>query len=193
MPLFHTVSRASSLFSCHGTCRARQSGRHLPVVSLLLAMLALSTLSGCDQINKKLGLEDPAKKLAQQEAEGKAVGGACRHSGRAIEDCYSIYTWLPKEAVFAGWKEMDTYMRENNITTVAPQLPPAPPPPPPEPPKKKKPKPAENKDGEEGESAPAGDKGEKADKDEKADSKADSKSGNPDAAKKADDKPAARH
>lgn len=154
-------------------------------------MLILA-LSGCDQINKKLGLEDPAKKMAQLEAEGKAVGGACRHSGRAIEDCYSIYTWLPKEAVFTGWKEMDTYMRENNITTVAPQLPPAPPPPPPEPPKKKKPKPAENKDGEDGESAPAGEKGEKADKADK-DEKAESKAGNPDAAKKADDKPAARH
>jgi hypothetical protein len=46
------------------------------------------------------------------------VGGGCRHSGRAIEDCYAIYNWLPKAAVFAGWRDMDAYMRENNIPIV---------------------------------------------------------------------------
>jgi len=93
--------------------------------------------SACDQVGQRLGLEDPARKEAQQEAEGKAVGSACRQSGRAIEDCYSIYSWLPKAAVFAGWREMDAYMRENKIETVEPQLPP------PEPPGKKRKKPAE--------------------------------------------------
>jgi hypothetical protein len=85
---------------------------------------AILVLTGCDQVNQQLGLEDPAKKEARQEAEGKAIGSACRHSGRAIEDCYAIYTWVPKAAVFAGWQEMDAYMRDNNIETVAPQLPP---------------------------------------------------------------------
>ncbi|MDR0233316.1 MAG: hypothetical protein LBI31_00665, partial [Zoogloeaceae bacterium] len=46
-------------------------------------------------------------------------------------DCYSIYTWVPKEAVFAGWRDMDAYMRENNLATVPTLLPPAQPPPPP--------------------------------------------------------------
>ena len=91
-------------------------------VSLAL-MLALA-LSGCDLINQKLGLEDPGKKNARLEAEGKAVGSACRQSGRAIEDCYAIYTWVPKAGVFEGWREMDGYMRENKIDTVVPQLPP---------------------------------------------------------------------
>lgn len=62
------------------------------------------------------------------EPEAKAVGSACRQSGRAIEDCYSIYGWLPKAGIYAGWREMDEYMRENKLETVAPQLPPPEPP-----------------------------------------------------------------
>ena len=53
------------------------------VPCLIVACLALA-LGGCEQ----LGLEDPAKVAAIKEAEGKAIGGACRHSGRALEDCY---------------------------------------------------------------------------------------------------------
>ena len=117
--------------------------------SLIFLPLILISLAGCDQVNQKLGLEDPAKKEARMEAEGKAVGGACRQSGRAIEDCYSIYNWLPKSAIFTGWREMDEYMRQNQIETVAPQLPPAPPPEI----KKKKKTPAE---GEEGKGADTG-------------------------------------
>jgi hypothetical protein len=89
-----------------------------------LIFTAVLMLSGCDQINQKLGLEDLGKKEARLEAEGKAVGSACRQSGRAIEDCYAIYSWLPKASVFEGWREMDAYMRENNIETIAPMLPP---------------------------------------------------------------------
>lgn len=118
----------------------------------LLLLCILTLLAGCEQVNQKLGLEDPAKKEARIEAEGKAVGSACRQSGRAIEDCYSIYGWLPKAAIYAGWLDMDAYMRQNNIETVEPQLPPA------EPPgvakKKKKAPPAED-----GDSKAADDKG----------------------------------
>ncbi|MDD3484853.1 hypothetical protein [Azovibrio restrictus] len=112
----------------------------MKALPLILTSLALPLLlGGCDQLSNKLGLEDPAKKEARLDAEGKAVGGGCRHSGRAIEDCYAIYTWLPKESVFTGWREMDEYMRSNNLETVAPQLPP---PPPPDTGKKKKKAPA---------------------------------------------------
>lgn len=90
---------------------------------LLLAFILLNA-TACDQVNQKLGLEDSAKKEAAQQAEGKAVGSACRQSGRAIEDCYSIYNWLPKAPIYEGWKEMDAYMRDNQLETVAPQLPP---------------------------------------------------------------------
>ena len=101
-----------------------------------LALLALLAVTGCDQVSQKLGMEDPAKKEARLEPEAKAVGSACRQSDRAIEDCYSIYGWLPKAGIYAGWREMDEYMRENKLETIVPQLPP------PEPPgarKKKKP------------------------------------------------------
>ena len=60
---------------------------------------------------------------ARREAEGKAIGGACRHAARALEDCYQMNRKADKAAVFAGWREMNDYMRENKIE---PQ--PAPPP-----------------------------------------------------------------
>lgn len=81
----------------------------LPMVPLLLA------LAGCEQVNQRLGLEDPAKKEARLQAEGRAVGSACRQSGRAIEDCYTIYYWLPKSPIFEGWREMNDYMIENKM------------------------------------------------------------------------------
>ena len=92
------------------------------IVALLLGV------SGCDMIKQKMGIEDPLEKAARAEAEGKAVGGACRQSGRAIEDCYSIYSWLPKASIYEGWRDMDAYMRDNKLETVEPQLPPVAPP-----------------------------------------------------------------
>lgn len=83
-----------------------------------LLPLCLVALAGCEQ----LGFDDPAKLAAVREAEGKAVGGACRHSGRALEDCYALNSKASKAAIFAGWRDMDAYMRENNIQAVVPQL-----------------------------------------------------------------------
>lgn len=134
-----------------------------------LLLLATPWLSGCDQITQKMGLEDPSKKEARLEPEGKAVGSACRHSGRAIEDCYSIYSWLPKAAIYAGWREMDAYMRENQIETVPPQLPP------PEPPGAKKKKKAADSEGDSGaDSDKSGDKASDKDAD-KAEAKPEEK------------------
>src|SRR6186713_1425035 len=59
---------------------------------------------------------------AARDADGRAIGGACRHAGRAIEDCYTIYRKADRAAVFAGWRDMNDYMRENKIEPVAPQL-----------------------------------------------------------------------
>ena len=94
------------------------------LLSAATLCILLLNLAACDQIQQKMGIEDPAAKEARTEAEGKAVGGACRHSGRAIEDCYAIYTWLPKAAIYTGWRDMDGYMRENKIETIEPVLPP---------------------------------------------------------------------
>ena len=90
----------------------------------MIAGLLAVALPGCDIIQQQMGIEDPAAKNARTDAEGRAVGGACRQSGRAIEDCYAIYAWLPKASVYEGWRDMDAYMRENKLETVEPQLPP---------------------------------------------------------------------
>ncbi len=83
----------------------------------LFVATAAVLLAGCDQ----LGIESATAVAAKKEAEGKAVGAACRHAGRAIEDCYTMNKKADKAAVFAGWREMNDYMRENNIEVVAPQ------------------------------------------------------------------------
>ena len=88
----------------------------------LLALLPVTLmLTACEQVNQRLGLEDPARKEARQDGEGKAVGSACRQSGRAIEDCYAIYYWLPKASIFAGWREMNDYMLSNKLEIVQPR------------------------------------------------------------------------
>ena len=84
----------------------------------LVPLLLLTLLAGCDL----LGIESPEKVAASREADGKAIGGACRHAGRAIEDCYALNKRADRAAVFAGWREMNDYMRENKIESVAPQL-----------------------------------------------------------------------
>lgn len=88
-----------------------------PLLPLLLSLLP-ALLAGCDM----LGIETPAVVTAKREAEGKAIGGACRHAGRAIEDCYTLNKKAEKAAIYAGWREMDDYMRENKLEPVAPQL-----------------------------------------------------------------------
>jgi hypothetical protein len=87
------------------------------VFALTLVSVA-ATLAGCDM----LGIESPEKVAAAREAEGKAVGGACRHAGRAIEDCYTLNRRVDKASIFAGWRDMNDYMRENKIEPVAPVL-----------------------------------------------------------------------
>lgn len=84
-----------------------------PRLALLVPACGL-LLAGCEQ----LGIEDPAKIEAAREAEGRAVGGACRHSGRSLEDCYKLNAKASKAAIYAGWRDMDAYMRENNIAVV---------------------------------------------------------------------------
>ncbi len=85
-----------------------------------LALLSLST-AGCDLF----GGESAEALAARKEAEGKAVGGACRHAARAIEDCFALNKRADKAAVFAGWREMNDYMRDNKVEAVAPQAAPA--------------------------------------------------------------------
>ena len=101
---------------CHRTMT--RSKPHL----LLGLVLSGALLGGCEQ----LGIPDFTKSSANAEADGKAIGGACRHAGRAIEDCYNLNPGAPRAAVFAGWREMNDYMAEKNITEVEPKVPPPP-------------------------------------------------------------------
>jgi hypothetical protein len=90
--------------------------------ALIALVFASSLLAGCDMLGGALGIESPEKVAAAREADGKAVGGACRHAGRAIEDCYALNRKADRASVFAGWRDMNDYMRENKIDPVAPQL-----------------------------------------------------------------------
>lgn len=90
-----------------------------PMPHALRLLPLLFALAACEQ----LGIEDPAKAAASKEAEGKAIGSACRHAMRAIEDCYTLNPKASKAAVYQGWREMDEYMRENKLEGVAPVVP----------------------------------------------------------------------
>jgi hypothetical protein len=91
--------------------------RRLALPSLALAFLL--PLAGCD----KLGIDTPATIAARKDADAKAVGGACRNALRAIEDCYTLNPKANKAAVYAGWMEMDQYMRDNKLEGTAPVVP----------------------------------------------------------------------
>lgn len=101
------------------------SSLRLPT-TLWVVLSTCALLSGCEI---PFLSDDAAKKAAEMEAEGKAIGSACRHALRGVEDCYALNPKALKSAVFNGWKEMDQYMRENNIEGQASVVP-APPPPP---------------------------------------------------------------
>lgn len=87
-----------------------------PSLSLIFSFVVALPLAGCDQ----LGIETPAQTASRQENEGKAVGGACRHAGRALEDCYRSSPKTSKAAIYSGWRDMDAYMRENKLDVVVP-------------------------------------------------------------------------
>ena len=97
---------------------------HTRVGKVMAGVLLACLMAGCDQ----LGIETPQKAAEHQLAESKAVGSACRHAVRAIEDCYTLNPKADKASVFAGWREMDEYMRENKLEGVAPVVPRPPPP-----------------------------------------------------------------
>ena len=87
--------------------------RLLPGLRTTLVVAALLPLTGCG-VDNIPGL-GPDPRVVQREAEAKAIGGACRHALRGLEDCFTLNPKAPKAQVFAGWKEMDQYMRENKL------------------------------------------------------------------------------
>ena len=87
--------------------------RSLLVVPLLL------TLAGCNWISNVSGLSKDAN---------KAVGAACRQSGRALEECYLRNPDADKAQIYAGWREMHEYMVKQKLETIAPPPEPVAPP-----------------------------------------------------------------
>jgi len=101
--------------------------RTLPKLLPTLALLALLPLAtGCDQIAELLELPNPERDAARMEAEGRAIGSGCRHSGRSLEDCYTLNPSADKAAVFAGWRDMNDYMMEHKLDVVPSRLTPEP-------------------------------------------------------------------
>ena len=86
---------------------------------LAFTVIVAGLLVGCDQ----LGIDTPEKVAQRKGAEAKAVGAACRHAMRAIEDCYLLNPKADKSAVFEGWREMDEYMRENKLEGLKAEIP----------------------------------------------------------------------
>ena len=70
-----------------------------------------------------LGIESGSEMAVRKESEGKAIGSACRQAMRALEDCYTLNKRASKAAIFAGWREMDEYMRENKLEGIVPVIP----------------------------------------------------------------------
>jgi len=86
------------------------------LILLAITLTMALTLGGCDAVTALMA--DP--KAAQRIADSKAIGSACRHGLRSIEDCYRLNEKASKAAIFDGWKEMDQYMRDNKIEGIAP-------------------------------------------------------------------------
>ncbi len=84
---------------------------------IIIACMLLS-LTGCDKLMEIVN---------KQQANGKAIGAACRHSGRALEDCYRRNTRIPKADIFAGWKDMNEYMQQKKMDIIQPPEDEAPP------------------------------------------------------------------
>lgn len=85
-------------------------------LKILMVAGAATMLSSCDLsqipgLDGKLSLED-----------SKAVGAACRHSGRALEDCFVMNPKTHQSGVFEGWRDMNDYMLANEIEVVKPEI-----------------------------------------------------------------------
>ncbi|MDR2093482.1 MAG: hypothetical protein LBP58_09270 [Azoarcus sp.] len=93
---------------------------HKTLCFILAALLPL--LSACDRLAELLDIPDPARDAAEAEAEGQAIGSACRQTGRSLEDCYTLNPEAQKAAIFTGWKAMNDYMMEHNLKEVPSQL-----------------------------------------------------------------------
>ncbi|NJM32860.1 MAG: hypothetical protein HC848_08440 [Limnobacter sp.] len=85
-------------------------------LKLVLILSVTSMLSSCD-LSQIPGMD---KRLSFDDS--KAIGAACRHSGRALEDCFVLNPTAHQAGVFQGWRDMNDYMMANNLQVVAPRV-----------------------------------------------------------------------
>ncbi|MGL6069837.1 hypothetical protein [Craterilacuibacter sp.] len=76
---------------------------------LWLPLLVL--VSACNWIGNATGLTHDAN---------KAIGAACRQTGRSLEECFLRNDSADKAQIYAGWREMNEYMVKNKLDTMVP-------------------------------------------------------------------------
>ncbi|OHX11473.1 hypothetical protein [Chromobacterium sphagni] len=77
----------------------------------LVLLTTLLALAGCNWVGTVSGLTKDSD---------KAVGAACRQTGRSLEECYLRNPEADKASIYAGWREMNEYMAKNKLETMAP-------------------------------------------------------------------------
>ncbi|WP_434634478.1 hypothetical protein [Chromobacterium sp. CV08] len=77
----------------------------------LLLLAAMLALGGCNWVNSVTGLS---------KESDKAVGAACRQTGRSLEACYLRNPDADKASIYSGWREMNEYMAKNKLETMEP-------------------------------------------------------------------------
>lgn len=85
-------------------------------LKIFLVAGAATLLSSCD-LTQIPGLDG---KLSVEDS--KAIGAACRHAGRALEDCFALNPKGHQSGVFEGWREMNDYMVANQIEVIKPEI-----------------------------------------------------------------------
>ncbi|QEL55714.1 hypothetical protein [Chromobacterium paludis] len=79
----------------------------------LLLMACVLLLGGCNYVNSVTGLSKDSD---------KAIGAACRQTGRSLEECYQRNPNADKAFIYAGWREMNEYMAKNKLETMTPPV-----------------------------------------------------------------------
>ncbi|HRD32995.1 MAG TPA: hypothetical protein PLR02_01960 [Rhodocyclaceae bacterium] len=96
----------------------------------LILLVCLPLLAGCEMVYDLLEIPNPKKEAEIVDSEGRAIGSACRHAGRSLEDCYILNPKAEKASVFKGWRDMNDYMILNGMEVVPSRLTPTTAPPP---------------------------------------------------------------
>lgn len=76
-----------------------------------LWLLPLLLLGGCNWIGNVTGLNSDAN---------RAIGAACRQTGRSLEECFMRNPDADQAHIYAGWREMNEYMVKNKLDTMLP-------------------------------------------------------------------------